>query len=368
MKLFALPRRRSSISASTSGSPTPTARAGCKALHRAGALVDRRLRALPRAARAGAGTRVAGLGRAAPRSRAGARCAQAREELADRDPVSLLPAVARRRPVARRRARPATIGVFGDFPFMVSGDSADVWSRQQDFRLDASVGAPPDAFSETGQDWGFPAYRWDAIAAGGYELARGARAAQRRALRRLPRRSSRRVLPHLRARSGRRGRRSCRRTKPIRSSRGSGARRPQRAPARGSSPRISASFPTSCATTLTGLEIPGYKVLRWEREWDEPGKPFKDPLSYPACSVATSGTHDTETDGGVVGRGADRGARRRWPRVDHDGPPGSGSRGAVQRRRRATPSCSSSTAPAPTSSCCRSRTCSGGRSGSTRRR
>ncbi|HEX6463916.1 MAG TPA: 4-alpha-glucanotransferase, partial [Vicinamibacterales bacterium] len=55
-------------------------------------------------------------------------------------------------------------GVFGDFPFMVSGDSADVWSRQKDFRLDASVGAPPDAFSDTGQDWGFPAYRWREIA------------------------------------------------------------------------------------------------------------------------------------------------------------------------------------------------------------
>ena len=35
---------------------------------------------------------------------------------------------------------------------MVSRDSADVWSRQDDFRMDASVGAPPDAFSETGQD------------------------------------------------------------------------------------------------------------------------------------------------------------------------------------------------------------------------
>ena len=47
---------------------------------------------------------------------------------------------------------------------MVSGDSVDVWSRQGDFRLDASVGSPPDAFSETGQDWGFPAYRWSKIA------------------------------------------------------------------------------------------------------------------------------------------------------------------------------------------------------------
>src|SRR5204863_9632133 len=79
------------------------------------------------------------------------------------------------------RAREAIdVCVFGDFPFMVSGDSADVWSRQEDFRIDASVGAPPDAFSDTGQDWGFPAYRWDRIAAGGYEwlAARARRSAE----------------------------------------------------------------------------------------------------------------------------------------------------------------------------------------------
>ena len=53
------------------------------------------------------------------------------------------------------------VQLFGDLPFMVSGDSADVWARQDEFRLDASVGVPPDAFSETGQDWGLPVYRWD---------------------------------------------------------------------------------------------------------------------------------------------------------------------------------------------------------------
>ena len=51
--------------------------------------------------------------------------------------------------------------ILGDFPFMVSGDSADVWSRQEDFLLDASVGTPPDAFSETGQEWGLPPYDWN---------------------------------------------------------------------------------------------------------------------------------------------------------------------------------------------------------------
>ena len=53
------------------------------------------------------------------------------------------------------------IEILGDFPFMVTLDSADVWSRREDFILDASVGTPPDAFSETGQEWGLPPYNWD---------------------------------------------------------------------------------------------------------------------------------------------------------------------------------------------------------------
>jgi 4-alpha-glucanotransferase len=46
--------------------------------------------------------------------------------------------------------------------------------------------------------------------------------------------------------------------------------------------------------SLARLSIPGYKVLRWEREWKTPGQPFRDPERYPPVSVATSGTHDTE--------------------------------------------------------------------------
>ena len=64
----------------------------------------------------------------------------------------------------RARERAGDVALFGDLPFMVSGDSADVWARQDEFRLDASVGVPPDAFSETGQDWGLPVYRWDVLA------------------------------------------------------------------------------------------------------------------------------------------------------------------------------------------------------------
>ena len=51
----------------------------------------------------------------------------------------------------------APVGIFGDLPFMVSGHSADVWSRQDEFRHDASIGVPPDTASPEGQDWGMPA-------------------------------------------------------------------------------------------------------------------------------------------------------------------------------------------------------------------
>ena len=72
----------------------------------------------------------------------------------------------------RARRECGRVGIFGDFPFMVSGHSADVWSRQHQFRIDASVGVPPDAFSETGQDWGLPVYRWDAMRHDDYDWLR----------------------------------------------------------------------------------------------------------------------------------------------------------------------------------------------------
>ena len=72
-----------------------------------------------------------------------------------------------------RRARAeAGVAVFGDLPFMVAADSADVWARQHAFRFDATIGVPPDAFSDTGQDWGLPVYRWDVIEEDDHEWIR----------------------------------------------------------------------------------------------------------------------------------------------------------------------------------------------------
>ncbi len=58
------------------------------------------------------------------------------------------------------------IEIVGDAPIYVSMDSADVWSNRELFCLDEKgyptvvAGVPPDYFSETGQLWGNPIYRW----------------------------------------------------------------------------------------------------------------------------------------------------------------------------------------------------------------
>jgi 4-alpha-glucanotransferase len=77
--------------------------------------------------------------------------------------------------VLRRDARARGITLLGDVPFYVAPDSADIWSHQELFQLDDSGrplrvgGVPPDYFSETGQLWGNPLYRWERIAERGYE-------------------------------------------------------------------------------------------------------------------------------------------------------------------------------------------------------
>ena len=55
------------------------------------------------------------------------------------------------------------------------------------------------------------------------------------------------------------------------------------------------TVPVFLRESLLELGVPGYKVFRWERAWDEPGKPFIDPRTYAPLSVVTTATHDTES-------------------------------------------------------------------------
>lgn len=67
----------------------------------------------------------------------------------------------------RSYARERDVEVVGDLPIFVAYDSADVWAHRELFHLAADgsptvvAGVPPDYFSDTGQRWGNPLYRWD---------------------------------------------------------------------------------------------------------------------------------------------------------------------------------------------------------------
>ena len=192
------------------------------------------------------------------------------------------------------RSRMSGVSLFGDLPFAVSGDSADVWARQDEFNPALSVGVPPDAFSATGQDWGLPAYRWDVLADRDFDWL------VQRARRNADLFDGYRV-DHLvgfyrmfvRPLGG-----------------GNGVFMPAaQAEQTALGERILRIFgdagaeiiaedlgiiPDFVRESLTRLGIPGYREFRWERHWHQPGQPYRDPAEYPPTSVATSGTHDTE--------------------------------------------------------------------------
>lgn len=75
----------------------------------------------------------------------------------------------------RKYCEERAISLLGDMPFYVEHDSADVWSHPQYFDLDEDGepltvgGVPPDYFSEDGQRWGTPTYRWDKLGESGFQ-------------------------------------------------------------------------------------------------------------------------------------------------------------------------------------------------------
>ncbi len=193
---------------------------------------------------------------------------------------------------AKVRSRP--VALLGDLPFMVDADSADVWAHPEAFQLDVSVGAPPDAFSAAGQNWGLPAYRWDNLAAQGFRWLRD-RARRTAALfdgyriDHLVGFYRTYLFPHNGAPASF--------TPPLERDQ---LRLGERVVTifKEAGARVIAedlgTVPDFVRASLAGLGVPGYKVLRWERHWEVEGQPYRDPLTYPPASVATSGTHDTE--------------------------------------------------------------------------
>jgi 4-alpha-glucanotransferase len=70
---------------------------------------------------------------------------------------------------ARRYAREKGVVIKGDIPIGISRNSVEAWVEPHYFHMNGQAGAPPDAFSVNGQNWGFPTYNWEAMASDGYQ-------------------------------------------------------------------------------------------------------------------------------------------------------------------------------------------------------
>jgi 4-alpha-glucanotransferase len=195
---------------------------------------------------------------------------------------------------ARQSAKALGVSLFGDLPFVVNAHSADVWARQDEFLPEVSVGVPPDAFSDTGQDWGLPMYRWDVVHRSDFAWLR------QRARRMASLYDGFRV-DHLvgfyrtygTAPTGERF--FLPPDEPTQAWQGDRAMRAFIASGVDVVAEDLGTVPDFVRASISDLGVGGYKVLRWERHWDVSGRPFVSPSEYPMRSVATTGTHDTET-------------------------------------------------------------------------
>lgn len=185
------------------------------------------------------------------------------------------------------------IHLFGDIPFMVNKESADIWSRRYDFRLDLESGAPPDAFSKEGQRWGIPAPNWDSQLSNNFEW-------WRLKLKKFSQVYDIFRIDHM-----------------------VGFFRTWVIPINGEKPNfdildpikqeergkiflqtvISSTdmlavaedlgvIPPYVRKVMKELNVPGYKIMRWEK--DEKATHYIDPQNYDQISLATTSTHDTE--------------------------------------------------------------------------
>jgi len=190
-------------------------------------------------------------------------------------------------------------GIFlkGDIPILINRDSCDVWLNRDIFLLDFSAGAPPDMYAEEGQNWGFPIYNWNILENSGYSwwIRRLKLAEKLYHIYRLdhivgfykiwavPNGKSAKegfFIPHDPNEWIEQGERIVRvllqntSLLPIGEDLG--------------------AVPPEVRQSMLGLGIPGTKVLRWERKWQQ-DQSFIDPKTFSPISMTTLSTHDSES-------------------------------------------------------------------------
>lgn len=198
------------------------------------------------------------------------------------------------------RAYAASRGVRigGDLAFSPCRESAEVWANQSDFDLTRSVGAPPDNFNPRGQRWGLPLPNWEQMRGEGFKLLR-ARVRHASLLYDLIRIDH--VVGLYRTFNfgsdpdapgiftpANEDQQRIQGEEIIRAIKEEAARAEIIAEDLG-------TVPPWVRESLTHLGVPGYKVMQWERNWGAPDEPFLSPATYPELSLATTGTHDTES-------------------------------------------------------------------------
>ena len=191
------------------------------------------------------------------------------------------------------------VRVVHDLAVGTDPEGADGWALQDVLAMGVHVGAPPDAFSQQGQDWGLPPWRPDRLDATGY-------AAYRDLLRRTsgtPTGCASTTSPGCGGCGG------CRRASP-----------------RTAAPTCTTT-PTSCSRCsrsrrggpgalvigedlgtverevtegLAERNILGSSVLWFTRDIDTPGEPLLPPDRWNPESVATISTHDLPTAAGFL--------------------------------------------------------------------
>ncbi len=206
---------------------------------------------------------------------------------------------------ARARLRATGVEIMGDLPFMVGRDSADVWANQGEFRDDASVGAPPDAFNDEGQDWGLPPYDWRVMRASDFAWLR-------RRCRYTASLYDRFRIDHLVGfyrtyvrdndkRVDAKGKLAIGYFDPdgeaVQRDHGEAVIRAMIEAAREGGAELVGEdlgvIPPYVRASLPRLGVPGYKVIIWEKDTVDGKEVFRDPAGFAPLSVACFGTHDT---------------------------------------------------------------------------
>ena len=197
------------------------------------------------------------------------------------------------------------VRLIGDVPLFVGHQSADVWAHPELFKLDAggaakvSAGVPPDSFSQTGQVWGVPVYRWEVLKAQDYRwwIERLRIALRRFEVNRLDHfigfvrtyevPANARTAAHGQYRTG-----------------GGASLFHAVRESLGALPFIAddlgATTPEVVAL-LDQLKIPGTRVLQFEFSASLDGSPVL-PKLHPDTAIVYTGTHDNDTTAGWYGK------------------------------------------------------------------